>query len=123
MPKSSWMIPRHHRHRHRKSKWFQSLPIRLLSGLAAIGNGAVVGFGLAVIGDRVRIRVPFGCAVAGCIVVIIASGLKAIGVDWPFASRARNFQREKIQPSVLPNTDGCAFLVKLKPPTYVSFKA
>jgi hypothetical protein len=89
MPKSSWMIPRHHRHRHRKSKSFRSLLIRRSSGLAAVGNGATVGFGLAAIGDRVRIRVPFGCAAAGCIVVIIASGLKAIGVDWSLTSRAR----------------------------------
>jgi hypothetical protein len=86
------------RRRHRKSKLFQSRLIRLSSGLAAVGNGVDAGFGRVDIGDRVRIRVLFGCAADGFIAVTDASGLKAIGVE--------KINRENFMATGVPNAGG-----------------
>lgn len=87
--------------RRRKLKLFQSHPIRLLFGLAAVGNGVAVGSGSVAAGHTVRIRVQCGCKDIGVIATITACGLAPGGAENQFRilasapvliSQARNEQ-------------------------------
>jgi len=77
-PKSSSMPLRRLR---RKLKLFLLHPIRLLFGLAAIGNGVAVGSGSVAAGHTVRIRVQCGCKDIGVIATITACGSALVGTE------------------------------------------